>query len=92
MDQRNYFQLAVRIIGLIVCLYGLDYLREFVAIQMGFWSLERTSPVPYFASAAAFLIVGLYLLRGASHFMRYAFPEDDVEGSGQEQRGDSHGV
>ena len=79
MDQRNLFQLAVRIVGLVVCLYGLDYLREFVAVQMGYFMLERTSPVLYFASAAAFMITGLYLIRGAPHFMRYAFPDEDGE-------------
>ena len=78
MEERNYFQLAIRVVGLVVCLYGLDYLREFVAIQMGYFTLERTSPVLYFASAAVSLILGLYLVRGAPHFMRFAFPEDDV--------------
>ena len=81
MDQRNFFQLAMRIAGLIVCLYGLEYFREYAAVQMGYWSLERTSPVLYFGSGAAFVIVGLYLLRGAPHFMRYAFPEDDTHSS-----------
>ena len=79
MDQPNYFQLAVRIIGLVVCLYGLNLLREFVTIQLGWWSPERTEPVLYFSTAASYLVVGLYLLRGAPHFMRYAFPENDVK-------------
>jgi hypothetical protein len=92
MDQRSYFQLAMRIVGLVVCLYGLDYLREFVAIQMGYWSLERTSPVLYFGSAAAFLIVGLYLIRGAPHFIRYAFPEDDVRDTGNNGESRSNGA
>ena len=88
MNQRSYFQLAVRIIGLVVCLYGLDYLREFVAIQIGYYSLERTSPYLYFSSASAFMIVGLYLIRGASHFVRYAFPSDEIEVSDSEVPGD----
>jgi hypothetical protein len=78
VDQRNYFQLAVRITGLVVCLYGLHYLWEFATLQLGYWSVERTSASMYFASAAAFLVIGLYLIQGADHFMRYAFPDDDL--------------
>ena len=64
MDQRGYFQLAARITGMVVCLYGLHYLWEFATLQLGYWSVERTSASMYFASAAAFIVVGLYLARG----------------------------
>ncbi|HEY2865993.1 MAG TPA: hypothetical protein VGJ02_02770 [Pyrinomonadaceae bacterium] len=79
MDQLKYFQLILRLVGLLVCLDGLDYLREFVLIQMGYITLERTSPTLYFANAAIYIVVGLYLIRGASHFMRFAFPTDEIE-------------
>ena len=77
MDQRGYFQLAVRITGMVVCLYGLHYLWEFATLQLGYWSMERTSASMYFASAAAFIVVGLYLARDADHFIRYADPWDE---------------
>jgi hypothetical protein len=79
MDQLKYFQLILRIVGLLICLDGLDYLREFVLIQTGYITLERTSPTLYFANAGVYIIVGLYLIRGASHFMRFAFPRDEIE-------------
>jgi len=79
MDQLKYFKLVLRTVGLLVCLDGLDYLREFVLIQTGYITLERTSPTLYFANAAAYIIVGLYLIRGASHFMRFAFPTEEIE-------------
>jgi hypothetical protein len=61
MDQLKYFQLILRIVGLLICLDGLDYLREFVLIQTGYITLERTSPTLYFANAGVYIIVGLYL-------------------------------
>ncbi len=73
MTPRDLFGLAIRIIGLIVSIYGLDWLARFTFFQLGYFKLEHTDIGYYLLSAFAYLIAGAYFLRGAPHFVRYAY-------------------
>jgi hypothetical protein len=78
MKAKDIFGLAIRLLGLGLCINGADNLSEFIAVQIGYFTLQRTDPTYYFVLGVAEIIVGLYFLRGAPHFVRYAYPDDDV--------------
>jgi len=79
MTARDGFGLALRIAGLIVAIYGADWLGRFALGQMGFFSLERTDIRYYLAEGLVYLFVGAYFMRGASHFVRYAYGDPETE-------------
>jgi len=79
MKPREMFGLVNRIIGLIVALYGIDWLARFVLGQLGYFKLERTDIAYYLVMAIGYLSIGLYFLSGASHFVRYAYGDDEDE-------------
>lgn len=77
MKTKDLFGLIVRLAGLALCLDGASYVAEFIAVQIGYFTLQRTDPMYYFVLGAGYIIVGLYFLRGAPHFVRYAYPDPD---------------
>lgn len=82
MKPRELFETAVRVIGLILTLYGTGYLVEFAAVNIGYFTLQRTDVAYYLLQGIGYIVVGLYFLRGAPHFVRYAYPdEQDQPGS-----------
>jgi hypothetical protein len=76
MNGPQLFGLVNRIIGLIVALYGLDWLTRFSLGQLGYFSLERTNINYYLVMGILYSSVGLYFMRGAAHFVRYAYPDE----------------
>jgi hypothetical protein len=79
MKSREYFQTAVRIIGLVLTLYGTGYLAKFGAVQMSYYTLQRTDVTLYLLDGIGYIVVGLYFLRGASHFVRFAYSDEPDE-------------
>jgi hypothetical protein len=83
MSARDAFGLILRVLGLLGVLWGIFYLGSIV-----YWLLGTRVPgyTIYHYIAAAFLTlgVGLYLLRGAPHLVRFAFPEADAPKEAQE--------
>jgi hypothetical protein len=79
MNPKTIFGLAIRIVGLIITLYGLDWLARFAMGQMGYFTLKSTDMGYYLLMAIGYIGVGFYLLRGAPHFVRYAYPDDDPD-------------
>ena len=77
MKARDLFGLAIRLIGFGLCLYGVSCIAEYIAIQIGYFTPQRTDPMDYFMLGAGYVLIGLYLLRGAPHFLRYAYPDTD---------------
>jgi hypothetical protein len=77
MTAKDVFGLALRLTGLALCLSGIDNVGEFIAVQIGYFTLQKTDPTYYFVLGIAQVIIGLYFLRGAPHFIRYAYPDDD---------------
>jgi len=76
MKPREYFETASRIIGLVLTLYGTGYLADFVAVQIGYYTLQHTDVAFYLLMGIGYVVVGLYFLRGASHFVRFAYSEE----------------
>ncbi|MDX6528272.1 MAG: hypothetical protein QOH41_562 [Blastocatellia bacterium] len=78
MKPKEAFALAVRIVGLLIVAYGIRYVTDFGLGLLGYFSLQRTAYAYYLIIGVAYLCVGLYLLRGASPIVRFAYP--DAEG------------
>jgi hypothetical protein len=78
MKPRDYFKTAVRIIGFVLTLHGTQYIAEFCAINIGYLRLERTDVVYYVLMGIGYIVTGLYFMRGAPHFVRYAYPDEET--------------
>ena len=80
MRPREIFGIAVRIVGLIVTLYGAQALLEGILVATG---LTQSSeyPASYWATRGAIeTVVGLVLLRGAPGVVQIALSDEpDVE-------------
>ena len=79
MKLTDLFGLATRIVGLIVSLYGMDWLIRFCLGQIGYFTLQKTDLTYYLIMGIVYLSAGAYFLRGAPHFVRYAYSEDNAE-------------
>ena len=79
MMAKDVFGLALRLAGLALFVDGLDNVGEFIAVQIGYFTLQKTDPTYYFVLGIAQAVIGLYFLRGAPHFIRYSYPEPEVE-------------
>ena len=78
MTPKEHFAIAVRVVGLIVVLFALGYFVD--AGIMFINPYGRGEPaVHYFVTGVIALFAGLYLLRGAPHVIRFAFPERDTK-------------
>ena len=74
MSPSNVFGIIVRVFGLSLLIYSVWYLSYGVAIGFALIDQQRTSIGPYFLSGGVFLILSLYLLRGAPHVIRFSYP------------------
>ena len=81
MKPKEYLALALRIIGVLVILYGIRDLIDFPLGLLGYFTLQRTAYAYYLILGIGYLVVGLYLLRGAPHLVRFAYPEREKEES-----------
>jgi len=89
MNGSDLFGSALRVTGLIVSLCGLDWLVRFSMGQLGYFTLERTDITFYLIMGVLQSAVGLYLMRGAPHFVRYAYHEEtDIEGTNENSSSD----
>ena len=79
MKPKDLFGLANRVVGLIVSLYGMDWLARFSLGQLGYFTLQKTDIVYYLLMGIGNLVVGAYFLRGAPHFVRFAYPDEEKD-------------
>jgi|DewCreStandDraft_4_1066084.scaffolds.fasta_scaffold113918_2 lipopolysaccharide export LptBFGC system permease protein LptF len=70
MKPSELFALVLRIVGVLCLVYLVRNL-------MNNW-IDGVFPkeLAYFLSRIIYLAVGVYLLRGAPHFVRFAYPEE----------------
>jgi hypothetical protein len=74
MTPRECFGIAIRIIGTLLLFVSVMYLYSFLVVLL-FHGMPRTYPLAsYLGASAVALAVGLYLLRGAPHLLRFAYP------------------
>jgi len=74
MAPRECFGIAIRTIGIVMLVVSVMYFYSAVAVLF-FPGMPHTSPlVSYLGAFAIWLLVGLYLLRGAPHIIRFSYP------------------
>ncbi len=74
MKPHDVFGIIVRMFGLSLTVYAIWYLLYGFATMAGLPQNQAGIGVSFFISGGMFLVVGLYLLRGAPALMRYAYP------------------
>ena len=72
--------MAVRVIGLIIILVSVLYFVSAFIVCIDPTYRPNLSPAwHYFIDAVVELLIGLYLLRGAPHIVRFAFRDEDLD-------------
>jgi hypothetical protein len=79
MTSKDWFAVAVRIIGLIVIIEALRYIASAVIVLARHPAGVAATVFDFSIPGVSGLVVGLYLLRGAPHVMRFAFPSKTAE-------------
>ena len=81
----EWFALAVRVVGIVLLLIpGLGLLLDGLLFKLGYFNAPDTTPRYYLIYGTAQVVAGLYLIRGASLLVEFAYPteaEDEVEDS-----------
>ena len=81
------FALILRIIGVVVFLYGFRYVADFFLGVTGYFKLQHTEYAYYVILGMGHLLVGMYLTRGAPAIVDYAYPnagQDEEEPAGEQ--------
>ena len=79
MEVKDWFALAVRVVGIAVLIPGLGTLLDSLLLKLGYFNLPDTQPSYFLIYGAAQIVAGLYLIRGASFLVEFAYPWDDAE-------------
>jgi len=80
MKPKHAFGVAVRVVGLIIILVSVLYFVSAIIVFIDPTYRPNLAPAwHYFVDAVVELLIGLYLLRGGAHIVRFAFPDDDSE-------------
>ena len=80
MKVEEWLGLALRVLGVIVLLYGAGYLLDGTLFQLEYFTYPDSSANYYFVVGILYCVVGLFLIRGAPHIVRFAYPnEEEVE-------------
>lgn len=77
MKSRDVFALAVRIVGLVVFLYGLEHLLYGVLGAAGILGSQSVKGHGIFGVCE--LVLGLLMMRGLTPLVEIAFPQDDTD-------------
>lgn len=84
MKANDYFGVAIRVVGVVMVLYGLRDLLDALLLVLGYFTLMDTNPKYYVVMGLASFLVGLYFVRGAGLLVDFAFP-DEKEDSADEK-------
>jgi len=76
MKPRDCFGVVVRTVGLLLMLFSLFYFYGAVAASVSPALGRGGTPVYYIGIGVVMMFVGLYLLRGAPHLLRFAYGKE----------------
>lgn len=91
MRPEEWFAVALRAIGVVVFLYGAGFLFDSALLSLGYFNQPDPSPSYYMIVGIFYVIVGLYLLKGAPHIVRFSYPREEEEEE-EEQNVDKNGT
>jgi hypothetical protein len=78
MKSKDYFSLALRVIGFLTMAHGLRDLVDFGLLLLGYTSTHSAFGY-YLILGLLYSVVGLYLLRGAPLIVHFAYPDEEPE-------------
>jgi hypothetical protein len=78
MNAKDYFSLALRVIGFLTLAHGLRDLLDYGLMLLGYTS-THSALAYYLILGLLYSGVGLYLLRGAPLIVKFAYPQKDPE-------------
>ena len=84
MNIKDLFKLAVRIIGVVVLVYGAYDLMNSLLFYNNYFVFPEMTTGYYLISGLLFIAIGIYFVRGAAFLVDFAFPEDDLETNEEE--------
>jgi len=77
MKAKDYFSLALRIIGFLTLAHGLRDLVDFALMLLNYTSTHSSFGY-YLILGLLYSVVGIYLLRGAPLIVRFAYPTTET--------------
>ncbi|MFY9619976.1 MAG: hypothetical protein WAQ99_09200 [Pyrinomonadaceae bacterium] len=77
MSAEQWLGLALRIVGAIVFLYGVGYLVDGALFHLEYFIYADSSVNYYIVVGLLYCTAGGYLLRGAPHVVRFAYPQEE---------------
>ena len=83
MEAKDYFSLALKIIGFLTLAHGLRDLVDFALMLLNYTSTHSSFGY-YLILGLLYSIVGIYLLRGAPLIVRFAYPTKEAAASGND--------
>jgi hypothetical protein len=83
MTPKDWFAVGIRILGVVILIYGIWDLVNAGLLHYEYWKNPDTSSGYYVIVGCATIIMGLYLAAGASHLVNFAYP-DEKEANGEE--------
>jgi len=86
MRVEDWFALAVRVVGITILIPGLGTLLDALLLKLGYFQYPDTSPAYHVIYGAAQVIAGLYLIRGAPFLVGFAYPREDEDEVGAEEK------
>ena len=88
MRVEEWYALALSVIGVVIFLYGLGYLLDGSLFHLNYFNYPESSPGYYWVAGLSYVVVGLYLMRGASSIVRFAYPPEEQENDMDEEDAD----
>lgn len=79
MRAEDWFALSLRVIGAVVSIYGMGYLLDSLLFRLGYFNYPESSPNYYVVAGLSYVIVGVFLIRGAPLLVKFAYPHDEDE-------------
>lgn len=74
MASKELFVTGVRLLGVWQLLQVIDYAVAAFDLTVGFYVERNLSVQSYYTHGSTHLVVGLYLLGGAPHIVRFFYP------------------
>ncbi len=78
MKPVHVFGIIVRVFGLSLLIYSVWYLVYGIATTLGLPEQGKGFGAAYFINGVTFLLLSLYLLRGAPHVLRFSYPDEST--------------
>jgi hypothetical protein len=80
MEPKDYFSLALRIIGFLTLAHGLRDLVDFALLLLNYTNTHSSFSY-YLFLGLLYAVVGVYLLRGAPLIVSFAYPTKETTSS-----------